>query len=206
MERSFNEIYRVENGFLGIEMMGRTDPAILKEALINHDLEWKEEEVERFKKVYFIFLQEEIQKPRSGKRLCPGIRSLLSHLQKQSNIVLGLLTGNWRRSGLTKLSHFGIDGYFRIGAYGDDSPHREDLVPIVIERLKERQEIEVTKADVYVIGDTPLDIRCARPHGVRTVGVATGFHSLEELAVEEPDYLFPNFENMEEVVEAFCRL
>jgi len=63
----------------------------------------------------------------------------------------------------------------------------------------------LSKEDVYVIGDTPLDVRCAKPHGVQTVGVATGFHSLEELVVEEPDYLFPNFENTEEVVKAFCR-
>jgi phosphoglycolate phosphatase-like HAD superfamily hydrolase len=42
---------------------------------------------------------------------------------------------------------------------------------------------------VWVIGDTPLDVRCARAVGARVVAVATGWHSTEELATHEPDLL-----------------
>ena len=203
MERSFEKVYGLKDGFQDIQMMGRTDPSILQEALANHGLEWRGEEVERFRETYYRFLEEEIEIPRPGKRLCPGVPSLLAVLEEKSGFILGLLTGNWRSGAFLKLRHFEIDGYFTVGAFGDDSPRREDLVPIVVERFKKERGIRISREDVYVIGDTPLDVRCAKPHGVRTVGVATGFHSLEELAVEEPDYLFPNFENVEEVVEAF---
>jgi len=40
-----------------------------------------------------------------------------------------------------------------------------------------------------VIGDTPLDVRCARAIGVRVAAVATGWHSREELADHRPDVL-----------------
>ena len=205
MERSFKKVYGLGDGFQGIEMMGRTDPAILREALTNRGLEWRGEEAEHFRETYYKFLEEEIEIPRPGKRLCSGILSLLESLQGRSDVVLSLLTGNWRASAYLKLRHFGIDEYFTIGVFADDSPRRDDLVPIAMERLDAQEGVRVAKANVYVIGDTPLDIRCAKPHGVRTVGVATGFHSLEELAVEEPDYLFPNFENTEKVVEIFCQ-
>jgi phosphoglycolate phosphatase len=37
-----------------------------------------------------------------------------------------------------------------------------------------------------VIGDTPLDIRCGREIGARTVAVATGTFSLQELSTQSP--------------------
>src|SRR5438270_165808 len=45
---------------------------------------------------------------------------------------------------------------------------------------------------IWVIGDTPLDIRCARCIGVRVAAVGTGWHSLDELAAEQPDLLLPD--------------
>ena len=203
MEQAFEKIYGIKNGFDGIQMMGRTDPAILLEAANNHGLVLEDEKIEQFKKAYFQFLEEEIKVPRSGKYICPGITALLASLQNQTNLVLGLLTGNWRYSGFLKLHHFGIDGYFTFGAFADDSSRREDLVPVALKRFKEKYGEKPNQRDVYVIGDTPLDIDCARPYGVCTVGVATGFHSLKELKAAEPDYLFEDFRKTEEVIKIF---
>lgn len=203
LERSFQIIYGIKDGFHDIHMMGRTDPGILKEAFMNHGLEWREDQVARFKEAYFQFLKEEIEVPREGKRTCPGIPTLLSLLRDRSDLILGLLTGNWRTSSLIKLRYFGLDGFFNIGAFGDDSSFREELVPIVLERIEKKLRVRLAKEGVYVIGDTPLDIQCAKPHGVRTVGVATGFHTIEQIAHEKPDFLFENFEDTEKVIEVF---
>jgi phosphoglycolate phosphatase len=124
-------------------------------------------------------------------------------LVNRTEFILGLLTGNWRTSAYIKLRHFGIDGYFTVGAFADDSALRKDLVPSALGRLKRDRGIEVAMEEVYVIGDTPLDIQCAKPHGVRTVGVATGFHSLEEIASENPDFIFRDFQDTEKVLEIF---
>jgi len=40
-----------------------------------------------------------------------------------------------------------------------------------------------------VIGDTPLDIHCAKPHGARCIGVATGPYSFDELLEAGADYV-----------------
>ena len=203
MERSFEKVYGHRKGFRNVEMMGRTDPDILMEGLANHGLVWREEEVDRFREYYFWFLEEEIEIPHAEKRLCPGVSSLLNALHDQPNLILGLLTGNWRYSGFVKLRHFGIEGFFPLGAFGDDARRREELVPVILDRFKRQRGISLTGKDVFVIGDTPLDIRCAKPHGVCTVGVATGFHTMDELASEGPDYLFPDFGNTQEVVGIF---
>jgi phosphoglycolate phosphatase-like HAD superfamily hydrolase len=48
----------------------------------------------------------------------------------------------------------------------------------------------VANADrVWVVGDTPLDVRCARAIGANAVAVATGWHAHEELAASGPDLL-----------------
>src|SRR2546425_8651 len=55
---------------------------------------------------------------------------------------------------------------------------------------------------VTIIGDTPLDVDCARACGARAVAVATGFHSGDELAACEPDLLFGDFADVGRVLEA----
>jgi phosphoglycolate phosphatase len=201
MEYSFQKIYGIRNGFRDIQMMGRTDPSILREALANHDLEWDEVKAEAFKDVYFRILREEIEVPRPGKRLCPGILELLTELKKHPDFAQGLLTGNWRESAYIKLRHFRIDTYFPFGAFADDSPVREELVPFAVKRFQEFYQAIIKKKDVYIIGDTPADIQCARPYGATTIAVATGFHTYEQLGREKPDYLFADLGNWKEVLK-----
>ena len=100
MERSFEQVFGIKNGFHDIQMMGRTDPSIVQEALSGHQIEWDDEKVDRFREIYFNLLENEIQNPRPGKRVCPGIPSLLEALNEKSEFILGLLTGNWRKSAL----------------------------------------------------------------------------------------------------------
>jgi phosphoglycolate phosphatase len=203
MERAFEQVYGEPNALRGVQLMGRTDPSILLEALERQGLAWREDEAEKFREFYFWYLEEEMGKPRQGKTLCPGILPLLSMLQERRDLELGLLTGNWRYGGQLKLSHFGLDGFFQIGAYADDSMRREDLVPIAMERYFKTSGIRPEKSDVYVIGDTPLDILCAKPHGVKSIAVATGVHTLDELEAGHPDHAFRDLSNTAEVLDVF---
>jgi phosphoglycolate phosphatase-like HAD superfamily hydrolase len=54
--------------------------------------------------------------------------------------------------------------------------------------------------EVLVIGDTPLDIECARAFGAGAVAVATGQYAPAELAGERPDLLFDHFGDVDRVV------
>ena len=62
---------------------------------------------------------------------------------------------------------------------------------------------DVENSDVYVIGDTPADIHCARPYHIKTIAVATGFHTTNDLAPEKPDYLFEDLGNVPEIMKLF---
>ncbi|MCZ6633286.1 MAG: HAD hydrolase-like protein [bacterium] len=55
---------------------------------------------------------------------------------------------------------------------------------------------------MVVIGDTPNDILCGQDLGVKAIGVATGRYSREKLSAVEPDFLFEDFSNTEQVIAA----
>jgi phosphoglycolate phosphatase len=202
MERSFETVWGIRNALRTVPLMGRTDPAIVLQVLQENSLPTDEAKIEKFREYYFWYLEEEIGLDRPGKALCPGVLPLLNALSVAPNVELGLLTGNWRYGGLLKLRHFGIDGFFRIGAYADDSMKRDELVPVAIDRFRQAHGVSPEPESVFVIGDTPFDIRCGKPHGVRTVAVATGVHAAGELQAESPDFLFADLTHTDEVVKA----
>lgn len=193
MSLGFQEITGIPGGFETVSMMGRTDTGILREVLENHGMAWEEDMIRRFKKSYFRILSEELGRSRDGQEICPGVNELLPALEKRRDVLLGLLTGNWSESSGIKLRHFGLARFFPIGVYADDSAKRENLVPIMLNRVKQERGLTIAGQDVFVIGDTPLDVQCGKPHGVQTIAVATGIHSTEELRQAGPDHLFENF-------------
>jgi len=203
MEVAFAEIYGIANGLEDVLLAGQTDPKILLDAFQKYDLEWQDDQVEQFKKRYFIHLAEDMQKPRPKRRLMPGFPHLLEELQNMPGAHLGLLTGNWIRSAEIKLEYFDLWKYFEFGAFGDDETDRNKLVPHALRRAEEKFGIRPQRDRVYVIGDTPRDIHCARPHGAIAVAVATGEYTLDELRLEQPDFLFTDFDEMEKVLEIF---
>ncbi len=201
MVQAFEEVYGVPDGFHGIHMSGKTDPMILQEALSQAGLPLGEELAELFKQRYFELMGKEIEKPNPNKRLMPGIPELIEHLSEEPNVVLGLLTGNWKRGAALKLCHFGLYHYFKLGAFGDDSIEREKLLPFARGRFERYYNDPILSENIIVIGDTPRDIQSTKPHGARTVGVATGTYSLNQLQAEQPDFLFEDFSDWASFME-----
>ncbi len=108
---------------------------------------------------------------------CPGIRELLAKVKHRP---LGLLTGNVERGARTKLGHFGLWEHFRFGGYGDCHTDRDDVARSALAAVH-RHVGQVPASSIWVIGDTPLDVQCAKAIGARSVAVATGWHALSEL-------------------------
>lgn len=190
---AFRKIFGFKDAFENIEMMGRTDPLIVEEALKKFEVEADDDQIEKFRNLYYQILEEMIEEPHAGKRLCPGIDFLLNELEDNDNYIPGILTGNWRYSAYLKLRHFEIDGYFKTGVFADDTPNRDEMVPLAIHRVAEEFNINVSPEKIIVLGDTPRDIHAAKPHGAITIGVATGFHDIQELEEAEADYVFDDF-------------
>jgi len=59
--------------------------------------------------------------------------------------------------------------------------------------------IKFAGSQVDVIGDTGHDIACGKAFGARTIAVATGSWSRKQLAEHEPDFLFDDLSNVDEV-------
>ncbi|MDZ7265726.1 MAG: haloacid dehalogenase-like hydrolase [candidate division KSB1 bacterium] len=203
MTLAFEELYGIANAFDGIVVSGRTDTLIFRDALAKHGLPWREQELERYKQRYFIHLAADLQRPRPQRRLMPGFPEVLERLRALPQFHLGLLTGNWYKAAEIKLQHFDLWKYFEFGAFSDDESDRNKLVPHALRRVRERYHFVPRNHDVYVIGDTPRDVACARPHGVVAIAVATGDYSLEQLRAAEPDHLFQDFSRPGEFLKIF---
>jgi phosphoglycolate phosphatase-like HAD superfamily hydrolase len=51
-----------------------------------------------------------------------------------------------------------------------------------------------------IVGDTPLDVGCARAFGAVAVGVATGRHTIDDLTACRADHVFPDLSDTERVL------
>lgn len=119
----------------------------------------------------------------------PGVRELLAWLAGQTGVTLGLLTGNYEAIARLKLTRAGLGEFFApaigalgaLGAFGSDAEDRMAL-PAIARRRAGTAGVPYPREDTIVIGDTPLDIACARADGVRCVAVATGAFGAEALA------------------------
>ena len=140
--------------------------------------------------------------PQKAGRLLPGIVALLDALKPRADLVLALLTGNLVRGAELKLTHYGLWDYFEFGAYSDDHFDRNELGHFARARATERHGIEFPPERIYVLGDTPHDIACARAIGAKAVAIATGQFSLAQLAEHSPDFLFDDLADVPAVVAA----
>lgn len=182
MTRAFAEACRIDNGFEGIPVPGRTDSIILADAAAKWGLQVTPALVAAFQETYYRCLSEALSRLPAGIRgVLPGVVALLEALRAQPNFSVGLLTGNYSVSAKIKLDRFGLWHYFPFGAFGEDASERADLVRVAIGRARAAGVPHVPVSDVVVVGDTPLDVACALANGARVLGVATGSYSVKDL-------------------------
>jgi phosphoglycolate phosphatase-like HAD superfamily hydrolase len=97
-----------------------------------------------------------------------------------AGVILGIVSGAMEGAARTKLMPANLNRFFLFGAYGSDSPDRPELTHIAIQKAAHLHR-ELSPDDVFVVGDTPLDIAAAHTAGAVSVGVATGKYSETEL-------------------------
>jgi phosphoglycolate phosphatase-like HAD superfamily hydrolase len=201
MGKTFEALFGVPNAFEGVSMGGRTDSWLVSDALTRWSLPDTPEHHARFRASYLSQLAEEILLPGTGaKGVMPGVRALLDEARAHPHLHLALLTGNYREAAGIKLRYFDLGNYFRFGAYSDDSADRNQLVPIARERAIGHGTPEAACARVVVIGDTPYDVTCAAAGGARSIGVATGGHTREELERAGADVVLEDLSDTDHVL------
>ena len=197
MNRAGESVLGVPNILDGIQIAGRTDWIIFRDALDKAGRELDAELFARLREAHVANLQEEIVRAGEGvKAVMPGVRELLTALQSREDVFLGLLTGNFQEAARIKLEHFDLWRHFPCGAFGDDAADRTDLVPFALERARACGLRDVEFEHVVVVGDTPHDIACARAVGAVPVAVATGTYTAEQLRQSGAEYVFTDLRDI----------
>jgi phosphoglycolate phosphatase-like HAD superfamily hydrolase len=204
--RGLRAMHRAVQGLFGLAPVaadirphGKTDPMLFDELASAYALAPEAMAARRADLVaaYVRELEGELGEPGACTPK-PGVPSLLSSLGQRPEVLLGLVSGNLEPAAWSKLGAAGLAAGFRAGAFGSDGRRRADLVALALARFG------YPAAQAWVIGDTPDDVAAGRAHGTRTLAVATGGFSRDQLAVAGPDALFDDFTDTEAVVRTLC--
>lgn len=181
-----------------VPVSGRTDRGIARQLFLSHGIEDSEVHWERFREAYLRALADWL--PRKAGRVLPGVNEMLGALAQREATLVGLLTGNVRAGAQLKLGHYGLVHHFPFGGFGDLHEHRNGVAEEALAESRARAQANGrAPRDVWVIGDTPLDIQCARSIGARCVAVGTGSFSVDELAAHQPDLALPDLSRWQDV-------
>ena len=167
-----------------VETAGRTDPWIARAMLLQ--LGVSAERIDERMPAFFRLAAEEYRRrcrADLSAHVAPGVREALQALRGREDVSLSLVTGNLERIAHHKLARAGIGEFFTRGqgGFGSDDEDRAALPAIARARAGAAGRPH-PRDDTVVIGDTPLDVACARADGVRVIGVTTGQYGREELA------------------------
>lgn len=203
--RALLDVYGTAGPIATFPFHGRTDREIARALLREAGLD--DSAIEHgFAELWAIYLRElaaTLATPGHRTRVLPGVVELLDALQaRPDDAVLGLLTGNIREGARLKLASCGLEGRFAFGAFGSDHEQRDQLPAVAVERALEATGASFHGHDVIIVGDTPFDVACGRPIGARSVAVATGRHSVDELHEAGAHAVLADFSDTDRALDA----
>ena len=189
MTRAFEDLYGVPNAFDGVPFNGRTDAWILSHAAAAHGID--DEALSRFKPLYLDYLAEELHKPGPRKGVMPGVASAARRARAARRRVSRAADGQLRARRAASSSSTSISGATSRAARSATRPttataccrRRSHASPPAAARRPR-------PADIVIIGDTPLDVGVAVAGGARSIAVATGSHTTDELRASGADVVF----------------
>jgi phosphoglycolate phosphatase-like HAD superfamily hydrolase len=170
--------------FTSLATAGLTDMEIADRILSKYTEKYTEYDRNKMVALYEGYLPDAL--PRKQGSVLPGVIELLDTIKDRTDIVLALLTGNTEKGAEAKLSYYGLNSYFSFGSFSGERADRDDIALHALS-LAHQQIPDIQEQSVYVIGDTPYDIRCGKAIRARTIAVATGVYNVSELRAHEPD-------------------
>ncbi|KAK1185762.1 HAD family hydrolase [Streptomyces sp. NBS 14/10] len=167
---------------------GETDPQVGRETF--HAVLGREpshDELARLYAAYLWHLSEDIWASK-GYRVLDGVEETLRRIT-DAGVILGIISGAMEGAARIKMEPGKLGRYFVFGAYGSDSPDRAEITRMAMAKAGRLHGRELTRDEVYVVGDTPRDIEAAHASHATGVGVATGHYTVEELSAAQADHV-----------------
>jgi phosphoglycolate phosphatase len=196
---SFNKLYGVKTDDKGFRE-GSLDNQIIIESLEKNGVDKKEivKNLDNIRNEVVKYFMD--HKNENEFIPLPGVVDLLKIL-KEKKIPAGLLTGNIYTIGWEKMKMAGLRDYLSFGAFGNMALERSDLVNIAAMEVSKILNRKVAVSDIVVIGDTPLDVVCAKKAGAYSIAVASGLSfKLEDLKKTGADLVVESLEEKEKIL------
>jgi phosphoglycolate phosphatase-like HAD superfamily hydrolase len=178
-EEALEEVTGASSNLEEIFTPGYTDAGVARLVLEHAGQPTDQETIDAVLRSYERRLPDSL--PRRQGRVLDGVREVLEDLDGREDVRSYLLTGNTPAGARAKLTYYDLDRFFPDGegAFCIDHGSR---VTIARRALPLADGAET----IYVIGDTPADVECGQAIGARTIAVASGWHSADDLAAAEP--------------------
>lgn len=179
MTRAFEDVKLVPPDRLAIlSAVGLSLPVAMARLLPDADADFHDHLADRYKLAFQAMRREQgVQEP-----LYPGIADLVAQLDA-AGWLLGVATGKSDRGLNLCLTHHGIKDRFVTLQTADRHPSKPH--PSML--LTAMAEAAATPATTVMIGDTSFDIAMGLAAGVRSIGVAWGYHLPDELVMAGAD-------------------
>ncbi len=197
-DQAFQKIYhlpaKVREGFV---TQGKIDSQILIEVAILHGVSEKEAK-EKINDAMILMVDYFMKHAGEGNyQLMPGVKELLDDV-KAANVPIGLLTGNIEEIGWEKMRRAGIKDYFTFGAFGSMALKRVDLIPVAKKRAEKIYKMKIPPERFIIIGDSPLDIACAKDGGIEIIAVGAGVYKSNQLT--DADLVVESLEEKDKIL------
>ncbi len=179
LEEAAREVCGREADLTGMNTAGLTDGEIAAAVIRNCGQELTGASVARFLRAYERHLPDRLGWRRG--QVLPGVKAILEHLRDRPEVISLLLTGNTPAGARAKLTHYGLAEHFDGGVFCTDWEDRISIARRAVGLVAERTGAVLPPESLVVIGDTPHDVRCGLEIGARTLAVASGAYSADQL-------------------------
>jgi phosphoglycolate phosphatase len=184
LEDAAREALGADPDYSDLKTAGLTDSQIARMLMERHGVEQSPETVAAFLRAYEARLPARL--PERHGRVLDGVHEILDDLRGRPGVHSLLLTGNTEAGAAAKLGHYGLDVYFESGAFCLDMDDRDAIARRALDIAAQAIGAPPDPERTFVIGDTPHDIKAGKTIGARTVAIASGVVSAEELESHEP--------------------
>jgi phosphoglycolate phosphatase len=206
-EHALEQMYGLRLARWGESFAGRTDSAIALELLTLAGVPDPQEQLRPFHAFMAARSEEIAEEMRVHGRTMPGAAEALAAMavaRPPGQVVQSLLTGNLPELAKVKVTALRLAEHLdlSIGAYGDVSPVRADLVDVARRNAADKYGGEYAGRATILVGDTPGDVEAALVTGATAVAVATGSFRAPELAQAGAHLVLPDLSDTAAAVTA----